>query len=246
MANSIHLFPLPDLLLTLYLLLVFPLQRLWRSLHPAPRKPPLPPLRTYWKQARFVLVLLAALVAVMWSGGHSVADLGLAFPLTSAAAWGLAIACGVLLALHLAGKRMESRMTPAQRSAQEARLQHLPFAMPRTALESAAYLATSVLMTAAWEILFRGYLLLVVPPLTGLPVAIALAAIAYGAAHGYKNPRQFAGSIAASFAFAIGYALTSSLWWLIVLHAAAPVTMLFTVKKIQARAAQAAASAPAA
>ena len=62
---------------------------------------------------------------------------------------------------------------------------------------------------------------------------------AYGAAHGYKNPRQFAGSIAASFAFAIGYALTGSLWWLIVLHAAAPVTMLFTVKKIQARAASA-------
>lgn len=242
MANSIHLFPLPDLLLTLYLLLVFPLQRLWRSLHPAPRKPPRPPLRTYWKQTRFVLVLLAALVAAMWTGGHSVADLGLAFPLTSAAAWGLAIASGVLLALHLAGKRMENRMTPAQRTAQEARLQHLPFVMPRTALESAAYLATSVLMTAAWEILFRGYLLLVVPPLTGLPVAIALAAIAYGAAHGYKNPRQFAGSVAASFAFAIGYALSKSLWWLIVLHAAAPVTMLFTVKKIQARAALAAAS----
>ena len=246
MANSIHLFPLPDLLLTLYLLLVFPLQRLWRSLHSAPRKPPRPPLRTYWKQTRFVLVLLAALVAAMWTGGHSVADLGLAFPLTSAAAWGLAIASGVLLALHLAGKRMENRMTPAQHAAQEARLQHLPFVMPRTALDTAAYLASSVLMTAAWEILFRGYLLLVVPPVTGLPVALALAAIAYGAAHGYKNPRQFAGSIAASFAFAIGYALTSSLWWLIVLHAAAPVTMLFTVKKIQARAARAAASASAA
>lgn len=242
MANSIQLFSLPDLLLTLYLLLVFPLQRLWRSLHPAPRKPPGPPLQSYWRQARFVLVLLAALGVVMWTGGHSAADLGLAFPGTPAAVWGLVAACGVLLALHLAGKRMERRMTPAQRAGQEAQLRHLPFVMPRTALDTTAYLATSVLMTATWEILFRGYLLLVLPPLTGLPAANLLAAIAYGAAHGYKNPRQFAGSVAASFAFTIGYALTGNLWWLIVLHAAAPVTMLFAVRKIQERAAAGAAS----
>ena len=69
--------------------------------------------------------------------------------------------------------------------------------------------------------------------MTGLPLAVALAAIAYGAGHGYKNAKQFAGSIAAAFAFTIGYALTGSLWWLIVLHAAAPVSMLFAVRKIE-------------
>lgn len=234
MANSIHLFSFPDLLLTLYLLVLFPLQRLWRSRHPSPRKPPPAPLQSYWRQGRFVLVLLVALVLVMWLGGRSASDLGLAFPDSPGAVWGLAAACGVLLALHLAGQRMERRMTPAQRAGQHAQLRNLPFVMPRTALDTAAYLAMSIVMTAAWEILFRGYLLLVVPPVTGLPAAIALAGVAYGAAHGYKNPQQFAGSIAASLAFTIGYALTGSLWWLIVLHAAAPVTMLFAVRKIQA------------
>lgn len=242
MANSIPLSTLPDLLFTLYLLILFPVQRLWHSRHPAPRKPPRSPFQSYWRQARFALGLLAALALVMLLGKHTVHDLGLAFPGSFAALCGMATACGVLLALHLAGRRMERRMTPAQRARQEAQLRGLPFTVPRTSFETAAYLAATVFMTAMWEVLFRGYLLLVLPPLTGLPLAVALAAVAYGAAHGYKNPRQFLGSIAASFAFTIGYALTGNLWWLIVLHAAAPVSMLFAVRRIQERMAENAAS----
>jgi membrane protease YdiL (CAAX protease family) len=242
MANSIPLSSLPDLLFTLYLLVVFPCQRLWQSRHPAARKPPRPPLQSYWRQARFVLVLLAALVLVMLLGKHTAHELGLGFPDSLTALWGMLTACVVLLALHLAGKRMERSMTPAHRARQEARLRDLPFAVPRTPFETAVYLATTVFMTAMWEVLFRGYLLLVLPPVSGLPLAVALAAVAYGAAHGYKNPQQFLGSIAASFAFTIGYALTGSLWWLIVLHAAAPVSMLYAVRKIKERAAQTPAS----
>jgi membrane protease YdiL (CAAX protease family) len=240
MANSIPLSSLPDLLFTLYLLVVFPCQRLWNSRHPAQRKPARPPLQSYWRQARFVLVLLAALVPVMLLGQHTVHELGLACPDSFAALCGMVVAGGVLLALHLVGKRMERNMTPAHRARQEAQLRDLPFAMPRTPFETAAYMASTVVMTTTWEVLFRGYLLLVLAPLTGLPLAVVLAAVAYGAAHGYKNPRQFLGSIAASFAFTIGYALTGSLWWLIVLHAAAPVSMPYAVRKIRARAAAAA------
>lgn len=236
MANSIPLSSLPDLLFTLYLLVVFPCQRLWQSRHPATRTPR-PPLQSYWRQARFVLVLLAALVLVMLLGHHTAHELGLGFPDSFPALCGMLTACGVLLALHLVGKRMERNMTPAHRARQEAQLRDLPFAVPRTSFETAAYLATMVFMTGMWEVLFRGYLLLVLTPLTGLPLAVALAAVAYGAAHGYKNPQQFLGSIAASFAFTIGYALTGSLWWLIVLHAAAPVSMLYAVRKIRERAA---------
>jgi membrane protease YdiL (CAAX protease family) len=243
MPNSIPLSSLPDLLFTLYLLVVFPCQRLWQSRHPAARKPPRPPLQSYWRQARFALVLLAALVLVMLLQKHTAHELGLGLPNSVTALWGMLAACVVLLALHLAGKRMERNMTPAHRARQEAQLRDLPFAMPGTPFETAVYLATTVFMTAMWEVLFRGYLLLVLPPVSGLPLAVALAAVAYGAAHGYKNPQQFLGSIAASFAFTIGYALTGSLWWLIVLHAAAPVSMLYAVRKIKERAAQTAASA---
>lgn len=126
-----------------------------------------------------MLVLLAVLVLVMGLGEHTAFDLGLAFPDSFAALCGLAVAGVVLLALHIAGKRMERRMTPAQRARQEAQVRELPFTMPRTSSETATYLLITVLMTATWEVLFRGYLLLVLPPLTGLPLAVALAAVAY-------------------------------------------------------------------
>src|SRR5471032_1066689 len=54
----------------------------------------------------------------------------------------------------------------------------------------------------------------------------------YGAGHGFENVKQFLGSIVAAFAFTVEYALTGSLWWLIVLHAAAPVTMFLAVGKL--------------
>lgn len=224
---------MPDILFALYLLVYFPGKNLWRSRYPPTPKPPSAALQRYWRQGRFVIALLGVLIVVMWLGHHTTGELGLDFPISRRGVWGLASACGLLFALHVIGKRLELKMTQEQRIEQEAVLRELPFSIPRTRIETIAYLATMLSMTAAWEILFRGYLLLVLTPVTGMPLAVILAAIAYGAGHGYKNPRQFAGSIAASFAFTIGYALTGSLWWLILLHAAAPVAMLYALRKMK-------------
>lgn len=225
---------MPDLLFVLYLLVYFPLSKLWRSLHPDVSKPNRSPLQTYWRQGRHVLALLAILLLVMWLQHYSPVDLGLALPRSRVAMAGLATACCFLIGLHLVEKRIERTMAPEKRAGHEAQLRAMPMAVPRTAPETTAYLITMVGMTAMWEVLYRGYLLLVLTPLTGMPAAIALAAVAYGAGHGYKNPRQFIGSIVAAFAFTIGYALTGSLWWLIVLHAAAPVGLLLAMKKVDA------------
>lgn len=227
---------LPDYLLTFYLLIYFPLSHLWRSLHPAPAKPRLPPLPSYWRQGRFVLMLLAAFVFAAWSGQHSADALGLGWPRSPGGAWGLAIAGALLLVLYIVGKVMEARASPEERARQQDKMRDklpdMPFVFPGTRLETVACLVAMVGMVATWEILFRGYLLLVLTPFTGMPVAVVLAATVYGAAHGYQSPKQFFGSIAASLAFTVGYALTGSLWWLIVLHAAAPVTMLYTVRSL--------------
>lgn len=225
---------MPDLLFTLYLLVYFPLSNIWHSSRKRTAKPPRPPFAWYWRQGRMALGLLIVLGIVMWLGHYSLADLGLGFPRSPAALAGLAIAVCVMLVAHVAGKWMDRRMTPEKRLDQEAKLRAMPIVMPRTTLETAAYCITMIGMTAAWEILFRGYALLVLTPVTGLPAAVALAAIAYGAGHGYKSAGQFFGAIAMSFAFTIGYALTGSLWWLIILHAAAPVSMLFVMRKVNA------------
>jgi membrane protease YdiL (CAAX protease family) len=223
---------IPDLLFLCFLLVVFPLQNLWRTARPGPVKPPRAPLETYWRQACFVLVLLLVLALVMWTGQHTLADLGLAFPASRGGIGGLVAACVLMVAAHIAGTVMERRMTPEKRAAQAAELRDMPLTMPRTPFETVAYLVTMVGMTAMWEVLFRGYALLILAPFIGMPAAVAVAAISYGAGHGYKNPKQFFGSIGAAFAFTIGYVITGSLWWLIVLHAAAPVSMLFYMRKM--------------
>ena len=224
-------YPIPDLLFTFYLLIYSPLSSLWRSRHPRP-KPDLPALRTYWRQGRYVLMLLCALMLVMWLGGYSFAQLGMGMPRSPGALWGLATVAFLLALMHLLGNRMDRKRTPEERARQEDKLRDLPVPIPRTSTETLAYLVTMVGMTATWELLYRGYLLLVLTPVTGLPLAVALAAVSYGAGHGYRSAKQFIGSIVAAFAFTIGYAITGNLWWLIVLHAAVPVAMMYAARKI--------------
>lgn len=222
----------PDIAFILYLLIYFPLDAIRRSLFVKASRPELSALQSYWRQGRYVMALCGALILVSWLGNHSASQLGLAIPPTPAGIWGLGIALVLLTTMHFLGIRQESRMSNDQRNELEKKLRNLPFPMPQTRLESAAYLITMLGMTTTWEVLFRGYLLLVLTPVTGLPIAIALAAIAYGAGHGFESLKQFAGSITVSLLFTVGYAFTGSLWWLIVLHAAVPVSMLFAVRKL--------------
>ena len=230
MENFFH-YQMPDIIFTLYLLVYFPFDSIRRSLSVRPPKPKLPALQGYWHQGRFALTLLAVCMLVNWLENHSARQLGLGPP-SPAGFWGLAISTALVAVLHIFGKRAESKMTPEQRGKQEEKLRELPLSMPQTRVEIVAYFVIMIGMTAIWELLFRGYLLLILTPFTGLPLAVALAAISYGAGHGFKSIKQFAASIVAAFFFTIGYALTGSLWWLMVLHAAAPVAMFFTVRKL--------------
>ena len=89
---------------------------------------------------------------------------------------------------------------------------------PETSGEMRLFLLVSLAVGCGWEILYRGFLLLYLQPTTGLGGAVIIAAFAYGAAHGFKSPKQFAASIMSALAFTIGYAVTSNLWWLMLLH----------------------------
>jgi len=80
-------------------------------------------------------------------------------------------------------------------------------------------------MTAGWEVLYRGFLLQLLPPIIGLPFAIVASALAYGIAHGYKNPKELIASIISAFIFTIAYAWTHSIWWLILIHVGLPLLM---------------------
>lgn len=221
-----------ELLFAFYLVIVMPAQALWRSLRPRPTRPALPPLRDYWRQCRHVGLLLAVLLAVAWQAGRSLGDLGLDIPLSMPGLWGLCAAAGVLAAIHAAGLVMERRMTPEARAEQARKMAaNDSFPWPATPTETAAFVGCVTLMCVAWELLYRGFLLLVLAPRFGLAPAIVAAALAYGVAHGYKNRAQFLMSIVSAFLFTLAYAWTHSLWWLIVVHVVFPLAGFWGVRR---------------
>lgn len=233
-----------NILLAAYLLIVSPGLALWRSLRPKDDKPPRAPMRRYWSMTWKILVMLGVLWAGSWQAGYTRADLGFDLPLSKAGAWGLGFAALLFAGLWLANTIMAGRMTPELRAEHERKMLEAPFPWPRNGIETVGFVVSMSLMTGAWEILYRGFVLLLLAPVTGMPVAIVISALAYGLAHGYQNPKQLIGSIVAALVFTIAYALTHSLWWLIVIHAGWLLMMLPAALRAQRRRAAEIADAP--
>lgn len=216
---------LPELLLSLYLLLVLPAHALWRS-RQAPRERPR--MAVYWSNiVRLALLLLALGACAIWSG-YTARQMGVAWPPGTAGQWGLVAAVVALAALHIGGTLYERRMPAEKRAAGEAKMREQQ-TLPRTRREMALFAVLSVLLGAGWELLYRGFLLLVLTPLTGVAGAVTLSALAYGSGHGYNGLKPFIGSIVAAFAFTLAYVWTGSLWWLMVIHIALPLSAGWSV-----------------
>jgi len=224
-----------NILLAAYLLIVSPAFNLWRSLRPISNKPPRSLMLRYWSMSWQPLILLAILWAGSWQAGYSLRDIGFDIPLSKAGLWGLCIAVLLLGGLWLVAKVIERRKTPEANVESERKVLDSSFPWPRSGSEILAFIISISIMTATWEILYRGFVLLLLTPYTGLPFAIAISALAYGIGHGYTNPKQLLVSIVSAFVFTIAYAMTHSLWWLIVIHAGLPLASIPAVLCAQKR-----------
>lgn len=224
-----------NILLAAYLLIVSPAFNLWRSLRPKSNKPLRSLMLRYWSMSWQPLVLLAVLWAGSWQAGYSLRDIGFDIPLSRAGFWGICFAVLPLGGLWLVANVIEQRKTPEARAESERKVLDSSFPWPRNGSEILAFIMSMSIMTAAWEILYRGFILLLLTPHTGLPLAIAVSALAYGIGHGYKNPKQLFASIVSAFVFTIAYAMTHSLWWLIVIHAGLPLASIPAVLRAQQR-----------
>ena|SRR5471030_2305741 len=208
--------------LAIYLLIIAPSLNMWRSLRQKNDKVPRAPMLRYWSMSWQSLVMLGVLLAGSWQAGYTVRDIGFDIPLSNAGAWGLCFSVLLLGGLSIAGLIIERRYTAEDLAHNERKLLDSPFPWPRTGVETVAFVVSMTLMTAGWEILYRGFILLFLTPSVGLPIAVAVSAFAYGIGHGYQSPKQLLASIVSAFVFTIAYASTNSLWWLIVIHAGLP------------------------
>ena len=70
------------------------------------------------------------------------------------------------------------------------------------------------------ELLCRGFLMWFFAPFAGLWCAAALSSLLFGIGHAYQGWRGILRTTLIGLAFATAYALTHSLWWLMVAHIA--------------------------
>jgi len=199
-----------DHLLAILLLIVVPARALWRSR--SGRTASDPKIIRYLTTIGMVTGLLI-LLAINWIvTGRSAQALGLGAPTSMPALMGLGIAVVILVAL-LFTRNMKPK--PSQKEKIEEARRDM---FPETPKEMQIFPVLSLAVGGGWEILYRGFLLYYLPPTTGLLGAVVIAAVAYGAAHGFKTPKQFVGSIVSALLFTVAYVVTSNLWWLMLIH----------------------------
>jgi membrane protease YdiL (CAAX protease family) len=168
-----------------------------------------------------IIIGLLALLSYAWlHGGRSTALLGLDIPLTNRGTIGLAIAIALLVGLVVVATiaKQKHRARNNDKGAERFSKNQL---LPRTRHELSLFLAFALLAGCGWELLYRGFLIWFLVPYVGTIVAICIAALTYGAAHGYKSRKQFLASVISAFAFTVAFVLTGSLWWLMLIHTAA-------------------------
>lgn len=174
----------------------------------------------YIRSSAIIFGLLALLWYAWTHAARSPALLGLDIPVSTRGMIGLTIAAVLFVVLAFVGtltkRKHKDRKT--EKTAGRFTKNNL---IPRTRRELALFLVFALLAGCGWELLYRGFLMWFFVPHVGTAGAVCIAALAYGAAHGYKNRAQFLASMVSAFAFTIAFVLTWSLWWLMLIHTAA-------------------------
>jgi membrane protease YdiL (CAAX protease family) len=102
----------------------------------------------------------------------------------------LEFAGGLMIGIIVIGSyqvRSVRRLTPDQARSVRGRFGSVEFLLPHTPNELHWFMALSVTAGICEELLYRGYLTWLVAFYLGLPAAVAVVAVAFGAAHAYQG-----------------------------------------------------------
>lgn len=208
-------------ILGLILLVLVPAEAVWRSWEGRPARSRLARYRTTIVKAAS---LLGFLLLVAHTSGVSASDLGLGLDLQTPGLVGLGIATIVCSGLVIS-------TLLAKASAPGTQAKDADIFRPEGPVELAHFIALVLLIGFAWEVLYRGFLLWWLVPMVGTTPAVLLAGLSYGLAHGWENSRKGVASIISALLFSTAFALTGSLWWLILIHITLPTVGFLALRK---------------
>ena len=206
-----------DLILAAVLVLLLPAYMLGKSLKqrsvPAGDR-----VRRYQRTISLVVVPLLAVIALWIARDRSMEALGLGLPGRVGAVL-IVVAALLIAVLAVVPPRRKLPADSARHAAAAAM-------MPAGRRETGWFLLFAVAAGFGWEVLYRGYLWWALAPAVGSIGAVGVMAMSYGLAHGYRSNAALIGSLVSALLFAGGYALTGSLWWLVVIHIGLPLVGL--------------------
>ena len=171
-------------------------------------------VRYRWIIGRGLLVSLA-LLCTWGATGRSFASLGLGSDFDSRAWLGFGI--DALLLGAMAWQILLLRPGPEQAALIKRRLIDSHMA-PQTRAEFVLFPQVALIGSIAEELFFRGFVFWMLGPMLSVWGAAVASALLFGIAHAYQGRVGIIRTALIGLTFGIGFALTASLWWLIIAH----------------------------
>ena len=163
-----------------------------------------------------VAVLVSAFLLLTWHWlGRPYSALGLD-PHIDLRGW-LGFGVAILLAGNLVHTAFVKTLSPEQIATLQAKLDDTRIA-PKTPTEFALFPLLILTSSTMEELLFRGFLFWVITPVAGLWGAVAISTAVFGLGHIYQGWSGVLRTGGIGLGLGVGYALTHSLWWLILAH----------------------------
>jgi len=169
-------------------------------------------VQRYQRTILLMGIPLAFLAADWLCSQRDTAALGLGIPVPLRGEIGLAVAIVALISVTVWPQTKGKDNDDTRAQMKQAGM------MIGTPGEFGIFLPVTVFVGCGAEILFRGFLLWAFAPFVGIAGAVVVAALAYGVGHGSVSRKQLAGSVLSAFLFTIAYAVSGSLWWLMLIH----------------------------
>ena len=166
--------------------------------------------------------LIAGATLLAWQvSGRQFAEIGLAWPPGPGGAIGHVFAALGFVAL-LYSATVGFRPGQDELARWRRALDALRIA-PRSIGELLVFIPVAVTAGVWEELFYRGFLMWFFEPIGGVVGAALISSLVFGAGHAYQGLQGVVRTTLVGFFFAVAYAATGSLWWLMILHAAVDV-----------------------
>jgi membrane protease YdiL (CAAX protease family) len=163
--------------------------------------------------------LTAAAVALCWwYARRPFPELGFDVPLSAGGRWGALAAALAILVAAVIQFGLSRLITANRQDALRKQMTYIKI-LPRTTPELLLFFGVSITAGVWEETLYRGFLIWFTSAYFGLVGAVVATSVVFGIGHAYQGWRGATNAGLLGLGFAIGFALTGSLWWLIAVHA---------------------------